>query len=619
MKNITLSLFCLLCIGNFLQSQNTSQNYIYFDTDDHNLSTEYEASLTDIYNELITHSDYEIKIIGHTDQDGSEEYNQALAQRRAESVKTHFINNGATIDQIDIVWQGESQLIDSQNTAKAKKKNRRVELITHTYDYEDIDDVFTTAHEVNIQHYKLDLAQEQVIDCDAGSTIIIPENAFTFADGSPIGDANVTIEIKEAFTYSDFISEGLFTHSKGEILETGGMLYINATAGGREVKLKEGEAIEIIYPLQETKEDMELFYADEDQEGNLDWAQANQSIGTSDVKKGDLIAGLDFDDLLNHDFGELKKPVLNFEKLPARPKVRKMPHPPAEPQYGFPADFEKYKEKYKNYEAALAEYHIQKPLEEEKLAEWNVEVTNRISQIWQYKKNLKEIHAQVQAKSGILKIKEHIDKLSDYQILKMTNAILDRGLTLKIDDRKLFRKAFGNEMRNIKRERHIKIQETDYSKYKVANIVGGVIKRSLNRLKNKALELQFEQTGEVDGSQFSSYITSINQLGWINCDRFYNYPNKCDLYVNDEQNNTQYFLIFDDIKSMLRPKIKNNGVVFSNIPENMNVKILGVKLLDNKPYIGVKEYKTKDTNVLKMDFQPGSLAMIKKELSKLES
>ncbi len=65
--------------------------------------------------------------------------------------------------------------------------------------------------------------------------------------------------------------------------------------------------------------------------------------------------------------------------------------------------------------------------------------------------------------------------------------------------------------------------------------------------------------------------------------------------------------------------VKNNGVVFSNIPENMNVKILGVKLLDNKPYIGVKEYKTKDTNVLKMDFQPGSLAMIKKELSKLES
>jgi len=619
MKNITLSMFCLLLLGTFLQAQNTTQNFVYFDSDDHNLSKEYETSITDIYDQLINHSDFEIKIIGHTDQDGTEEYNQALAQKRAESVLMQLVDQGASIDQIEIVWEGETQLLDETNTASAKQKNRRVEILTHAYDYEDIGDVIETAHEVNIQHYNLDATQEQVIDCDAGSTVIIPENAFTFADGSPIGDANLTIEIKEAFSYSDFISEGLFTHSKGEMLETGGMMYINATADGKEVALREGQSLEIIYPLQETKDGMELFYAENDENGNLDWSQANQNIGTTDVKKEDLIIGLNFDDLLNYDFGVLKKPVLSFEKLPARPKVRKMPHPPAKPQYGFPADYKKYEEKYQNYEKALSDYYIQKPLEEEKLADWNVEVTNRISQIWQYKKDFKEIHAQVQAKSGILKIKEHIDKRSEYQILRMFNAILDRGLTLKIDDKKLFRKAFGNEMRNIKRERHITIQETDYSKYKVANIVGGVIKRSLNDLKNKALELEYEKTGKVDGRGFSSYITSINQLGWINCDRFTNYSEKCDLYVKDESNGTQYFLIFDDIKSMLRPSSDNGGVVFSNIPENMNVKILGIRLVDSKPYIAVKEYKTKDTNVLNMDFQPGSLSMIKNELSKLEN
>jgi len=92
------------------------------------------------------------------------------------------------------------------------------------------------------------------------------------------------------------------------------------------------------------------------------------------------------------------------------------------------------------------------------------------------------------------------------------------------------------------------------------------------------------------------------------------------LYVQKDNSNldTRYFLIFEDIKSMLRPKVKDGHVVFANIPKNEKVKVLGVKLEDGKPYIAVKDYTTKAKNNLNLEFQPGSLAMIKKELSRLD-
>ena len=181
------------------------------------------------------------------------------------------------------------------------------------------------------------------------------------------------------------------------------------------------------------------------------------------------------------------------------------------------------------------------------------------------------------------------------------------------------KKAFGYEMRKIIRERDVNMQVTDYSRYKVRDIMGGLIKKSLNKIRNKAIELEYERSGNIDGRGFSSYITSINQLGWINCDRFRDYTNQCDLYVNDEHNDTQYFLIFDNIKSMLRPTQKPNGVVFTDIPQREDVRILGIKLVDNKPHVAIKNYTTQSKNHLTMDFKPGTLAMIKKELGKLES
>jgi hypothetical protein len=69
---------------------------------------------------------------------------------------------------------------------------------------------------------------------------------------------------------------------------------------------------------------------------------------------------------------------------------------------------------------------------------------------------------------------------------------------------------------------------------------------------------------------------------------------------------------------MISPKITNGTAVFKDIPQGQNVRILGVKLVDNKPYVAVKKYQVQKQNILEMDFQPGTLSMIKEQLSQLE-
>ena len=68
------------------------------------------------------------EIDGHTDSDGSDEYNQVLSEKRANSVKNFLVSQGVTAE-ITTKGYGESKPVASNDTAEGKQKNRRVEII----------------------------------------------------------------------------------------------------------------------------------------------------------------------------------------------------------------------------------------------------------------------------------------------------------------------------------------------------------------------------------------------------------------------------------------------------------------------------------------------------------
>jgi outer membrane protein OmpA-like peptidoglycan-associated protein len=68
-------------------------------------------------------------VIGHTDADGSNAYNNALSERRAAAITAYFVAKGLAPDRIKIQFKGESEPIGNNKTNEGKQLNRRVDFL----------------------------------------------------------------------------------------------------------------------------------------------------------------------------------------------------------------------------------------------------------------------------------------------------------------------------------------------------------------------------------------------------------------------------------------------------------------------------------------------------------
>ncbi len=77
---------------------------------------------------LKKYPDSNILIAGHTDSDGSEQYNQSLSERRAKAVSDYTLMQGVSSSRLSIVGLGETEPIATNSTDSGKQLNRRVEI-----------------------------------------------------------------------------------------------------------------------------------------------------------------------------------------------------------------------------------------------------------------------------------------------------------------------------------------------------------------------------------------------------------------------------------------------------------------------------------------------------------
>jgi OOP family OmpA-OmpF porin len=66
--------------------------------------------------------------IGHTDSIGTDEYNQKLSVRRAESVKAYLVSKGVEQNRVYTEGKGKKQPVATNKTKEGRQKNRRVEI-----------------------------------------------------------------------------------------------------------------------------------------------------------------------------------------------------------------------------------------------------------------------------------------------------------------------------------------------------------------------------------------------------------------------------------------------------------------------------------------------------------
>lgn len=457
------------------------------------------------------------------------------------------------------------------NCSSDKKKNRNIPVESIT----EIDSILSPITE----NFEIQGNQESVIKGQKGTSIYVPANAFQFTDGTEPTET-ITIEIKECFSLTDMIFENLHTVSGDKILETNGMVYINAEADGKKLSIKQGKAIAIGFPKNGLDKEMDLFYEFKLNDSIKTWIPDYKFFETKSTTE--TVIEIDSLDLIGDDIGyEIEYPIEMTEDLY---------------DYGYwislrTATFDEIK--LLNREETVVEF-IENPK--------NIDSVN--AHLF-YKNNWRaDFDFYINKKGEIYNIRPNKDIGITYnkQALKIATELFESLPPFDIEN-------YESDIRN----------DWDYS-------LGIMSSRSINwnRFKQKFRNQYSDYTNQaiqkIDQNTLQYYMFSATEMGWINCDRFWDIEDseKTDFIVKtNNPNETKIQLIFKDIKSIMTGTYENGVLVFKNIPKGKEIKVIGISYSNGKPTLAVGESFTDSKDFELTNFQEFTLDQLEIELNKL--
>ena len=98
---------------------------IFFDYDTDAIRTDQEATLSKDASYLVSHADVKVVLGGYCDERGSDEYNLALGQRRADSTKNSLVTAGVSASRIRVISYGKEKPFCSESNEACWQQNRR--------------------------------------------------------------------------------------------------------------------------------------------------------------------------------------------------------------------------------------------------------------------------------------------------------------------------------------------------------------------------------------------------------------------------------------------------------------------------------------------------------------
>ena len=510
---ITRSVLLFVLFSAFTTVSFSQETYdILFDTDAHKLTKTESDKLKEVFQEKLVYA-MEIKLVGHTDNVGSNTYNLQLSQRRVEKIKHTLMELGFDDQQIRTSYFGESKPTNYNNNAVEKKVNRRVTIQwkllppSIKVDEDSIEDLYSLL-ELDKQSFCIDPNRDTILILEQGTILTIPAHAFTIASTEC-----VTFKAKEVYSKSDMIRENLSTTSNGELLESGGMIYTEAAdANGNTLSLANGKTIGILMPTDTVRNDMQLFYGERDQHHNMNWIAGNENFNSASSN-----------DIINWGGGQSSMGV----KCPI-------------------------------------------------------------------------LFCRLFGRMGIT-IKGMFNK------------------EIRMSNRKFRQKNRGYSRSNRLAFDYPNYNDSLYDAYGVDNWEDLADTLAKINLQNN-FEQMYEGTVETGALNKMIYnITTVNKLGWINCDAFSNTPAfqvvtmQIDLNISPK---VDCKAVFRSKNSVMSASYYAEKYAFASIPKNKSIWLLALKYEDKKAYIYLEQIKTKQ-NADPIQFSEISIDDLKIELNKL--
>ena len=429
------------------------------------------------------------------------------------------------------------------------------------------------------ENFEIKANEESILKGKKGTSVYIPANAFQFEDGTEPKEP-ITIKLKECFSLTDMIFENLQTISGDRILETNGMIYVNAEVNGKKLSLKKGKAFVVGFPKNGLDKEMDLFYEFKLNDSLKTWIPDYKFFETKSTQEANV--EIDSLDLLEADIAyEIEYPIEMTEDLY---------------DYGFwslgsTATF--FELRLKGSDETIIDY-MENPSNVDSIVALKF---NRNNWTASFDFNIN--------KEGLMynfRPESHSERKQNDEALKLAKEFLKSAPAFDIE-------SYDRKVKN------------DWDYY--LSISG---RRSINwnrfkqKFRNQYSNLTNTAIQQIDPNTLEYYMFSATEMGWINCDRFWEIEDsdKTDFIVKtNNPNDTKIQIIFKDIKSIMTGTYENGVLVFKNIPKGKEVKVIGISYINGKPTLAVGESMTNSKDFELKDFKEFSLDQLETELNKL--
>jgi len=619
-----------------------------------------------------------IWIAGHTDGDGSTNYNDNLSTRRSASVQRLLEEHNLNTDYVLTKSFGEKQLLLKEINEKEKSQNRRVEIVVKYLKANTIEDLLKSIQPDLTQVFSFDEKIENIeVNAKKGTHIQMNRSDLVYEDGSPLREHDkVNISLTEIQSFADQIQSGISTETHdGQILESGGMFNLTVSSNDKPLKLKDGAEYKADLPNKFKQNNMNVFRGQKDENGIIKWNVTEaEFVNKTKSKIPRPSVCLDSQKLSKWNLqGRLSEYLVKREFNIEMPIMSSKPVAPREPDYPNlrpESDYftwlerifipkskrvafmnkihgnqlDRYEKREDKYDENFIKYDTKSNAYKLQLAKYEIAMRNYEDSIWSMYTHLNNYRlasielTYVKILKNRLKSMVKLSQRDSLFVYDLNSYLFSDFIQLAKFIPDNYYKKTRHELDEILKEYYNeKDAKIAYAKYESAQNEARNIRRKdvyltvgdwkksssdpvISYLKSKNMELYERELlagykPEVDNMNF--FYANLTDFSWINCDKFMNTPK--NMIVN--------YRIIDTMQSnwnvktmVILPKINSclnvrNGF---NIPKYQQGDLVSYYLDSDKKIMFAKAKIDKETSTdVPLEYKPISYKELVNSIKKL--
>ena len=591
------SIACAILLGVWAANGKEKQcvTSVYFETAKHELKWESTFEISQFLEKNLVSKDYEVVVKGFADHRGNKQYNQDLSKRRAERVVSFLKSKGINPKLVRMAFYGEHFHSSNKKSSEALQKDRRVDIIIRTFQFESVGEMDDLLIRQNTSVFVIDPKNPELIETKNGCRLKFNANSFVDENGR---EQNQKIEVKviDALDPKDWLANKLSTRSGGRLLKSGGMINVmTRSVDGKNVQLKEGSTYSVSIPKRTGLDNMSSLDEPIWENSKPQAVQDNMEIfvstdGSEWSPTGDKPFDLSQINMPPYPQRQGHSLIAPKYKIDYSTKPKK-PIPPMKPQMP-------HTPRKSGYTKNIEWYHL-----------------NKNKRVEANKKRLSKAMANFDQKA-----EKYDERMAKYEKNKLAyhRAYLEYEYNTRLWEKRIKKEQDNWEQSpavlGLQKE-HDSIMDV-YDKIYDEKVRKW---RELRASKIADIGDKMDDVGMTNQDALGTYIFTMKKLGWINCDAFVNLPEreKRKLVIADnDTTQKKVMLVFNDKKSALHMWKQNGRYVESGLPKNEDIVVFAYKVEDGKPQVMFEPVPSGENFAL--EFRESSFSEIKELLASLK-